>query len=88
MPWKHPFVVSSLVIFAVCFPMFIYVEAHVGLPIMPLSLITRNPRAGLILANSIGGVVMNAVTFNIPLYFQAVLLLLLPHRQQVQPRDF
>jgi hypothetical protein len=41
---------------------------------MPLGLISKYPRAGLILANSIGAVVMNAVTFNIPLYFQAVLL--------------
>lgn len=40
---------------------------------MPLRLILRNPRAGLILANSVGAVVANAVTFNIPLYFQAVL---------------
>lgn len=41
---------------------------------MPLALLSRNPRAGLILSNSIGAVIANAVTFNIPLYFQAVLL--------------
>lgn len=73
-PWGHPVVIASLIIFSVCFPLFIYVESHAALPIMPLSLIGRYPRAGLILGNSIGGVVMNAVTFNVPLYFQAVLL--------------
>jgi len=41
---------------------------------MPLTLILNNPRAGLILGNFIGAIIANAVTFNIPLYFQAVLL--------------
>lgn len=41
---------------------------------MPLDLLTRNPRAGLILSNWLGAIIMNAVMFNIPLYFQAVLL--------------
>jgi len=41
---------------------------------MPLKLLIRNPRAGLIIGNSIGAIIANAVTFNIPLYFQAVLL--------------
>lgn len=73
-PWSHPFVITSLVIFGVCFPLFIRVESKVELPIMPLNIITRNPRAGLIFANSVGAIIMNAVTFNVPLYFQAVLL--------------
>jgi predicted branched-subunit amino acid permease len=50
------------------------VESYVDLPIMPLKLILKNPRAGLIIGNSIGAIISNAVTFNIPLYFQAVLL--------------
>ena len=41
---------------------------------MPLALLIHNPRAGLILSNAIGAIIANAVTFNIPLYFQAVLL--------------
>ena len=41
---------------------------------MPLKLILFNPRAGLIFSNSIGAIIANAVIFNIPLYFQAVLL--------------
>lgn len=73
-PWTHPLVITSLSIFVVCFPLFIYVESFVPLPIMPLGLLIHNPRAGLILSNAIGAIVANAVTFNIPLYFQAVLL--------------
>lgn len=73
-PWTHPLVLSSLLIFSISCPLFIYVETHTKLPIMPLHLITRYPRAGLILSNGVGAVIMNAVLFNIPLYFQAVLL--------------
>ncbi|TVY87260.1 putative MFS-type transporter [Lachnellula willkommii] len=73
-PWSHPIVIVSLVIFGICFPLFIWVESFVDLPIMPLKLLIRNPRAGLIISNSIGAIIANAVTFNIPLYFQAVLL--------------
>jgi hypothetical protein len=55
-------------------PLFIYVEATVDLPIMPLRYLYHNPHAALILSNSIGAIAVNAVMFNIPLYFQAVLL--------------
>ena len=41
---------------------------------MPLKLILHNPRAGIILGNFVGAIIANAVMFNIPLYFQAVLL--------------
>jgi hypothetical protein len=41
---------------------------------MPLQLLLKDPRAGLIFSNAIGAIISNAVTFNIPLYFQAVLL--------------
>ncbi|KAH7355062.1 major facilitator superfamily transporter [Rhexocercosporidium sp. MPI-PUGE-AT-0058] len=73
-PWSHPFVITSLAIFVICFPAFIWIESRVALPIMPLDLLTKYPRAGLILSNFIGAIIMNAVMFNIPLFFQAVLL--------------
>lgn len=73
-PWTHPVVIASLAIFLIGFPLFLYNESLVPLPIMPLALITSNPRAGLILANAIGAIISNAVTFNTPLFFQAVLL--------------
>jgi len=45
--WTHPIVLVSLFIFAICFPLFVYIESIVPLPIMPLKLISHNPRAGL-----------------------------------------
>ncbi|KAM4056770.1 major facilitator superfamily protein [Hirsutella rhossiliensis] len=74
LPWAHPLVVTSLVVFALCFPCFIAVESRVAKPIMPLHLIRRSPRANLIFANFIAALVSNSIFFNIPLYFQAVLL--------------
>jgi hypothetical protein len=70
----HPVVITSLAIFAICAPLFIYTESFVPLPIMPLKLIYHNPRASLIFSNVFCAIVVNSVTFNIPLYFQAVLL--------------
>ncbi|PFH61560.1 hypothetical protein XA68_16983 [Ophiocordyceps unilateralis] len=72
--WSHPFVVTSLVIFAVCLPVFILVETRAPKPIMPLRLMGFAPRANLIYANFLAAILYNAVIFNIPLYFQAVLL--------------
>lgn len=74
LPWSHPFVIASLVIFAVVFPLFIWVESWVHKPIMPLHLIRHSPRANLIFSNFIASVLANSILFNIPLYFQAVLL--------------
>lgn len=41
---------------------------------MPLNIITRSPRANIIFCNFLAAIIVNAVLFNIPLYFQAVLL--------------
>ncbi|KAK2010869.1 major facilitator superfamily transporter [Colletotrichum eremochloae] len=74
LPWSHPFVVVSLVIFSVCFPVFLYVESQVRRPIMPLYLVRRSPRMNLIFSNFFAALLSNAILFNIPLFFQAVLL--------------
>ncbi|KAK2034470.1 major facilitator superfamily transporter [Colletotrichum zoysiae] len=74
LPWSHPLVVASLVIFSVCFPVFLYVESYVSRPIMPLYLIRRSPRMNLIFSNFFAALLSNAILFNIPLFFQAVLL--------------
>ncbi|PHH71175.1 hypothetical protein CDD83_5248 [Cordyceps sp. RAO-2017] len=74
LPWSHPFVVASLVVFAVCFPAFLAVESRAAKPIMPLYLIRHAPRANLIFSNFIAALLSNSIFFNIPLYFQAVLL--------------
>lgn len=73
-PWSHPIPIAALAIFAVGFPLFVFVESRVALPIMPLPIIRHYPRAGLIFANFVTAIISNAVLFNIPLYFQAVLL--------------
>ncbi|KAI9171234.1 LOW QUALITY PROTEIN: transporter [Paramyrothecium foliicola] len=56
------------------FPTFLWVERFVPKPIMPLKLISSSPRANLIFSNVIAAFLTSAVYFNIPLYFQAVLL--------------
>lgn len=74
LPWSHPIVIASLVIFAVSFPAFIWVESFVTKPIMPLYLIRRSPHANMIFSNALAAFMMNAIIFNMPLFFQAVLL--------------
>jgi hypothetical protein len=41
---------------------------------MPLRLITSSPRANIILSNFFGATLINVIVFNIPLFFQAVML--------------
>ncbi|KAM3065796.1 hypothetical protein ACMFMF_010724 [Clarireedia jacksonii] len=72
--WSHPMIIAFIILTIICLPLFIRTQYQASHPIMPLSLLTRNPRAGLIFANFLGAIVINGVLFNIPLYFQAVLL--------------
>lgn len=72
--WSHPFVVASLSICAVGFPAFVYSQSLAALPIMPLRLIRHGPHANLIISNFLGSLIMNSILFNMPLFFQAVLL--------------
>ncbi|KAI0159244.1 multidrug resistance protein fnx1 [Pestalotiopsis sp. NC0098] len=74
LPWGHPLITTSLVLFAVCFPACLWAESKAERPIMPLALLHSSPRANLIFANFTGALIANAVLFNVPLYFQAVLL--------------
>ncbi|KAM0484344.1 hypothetical protein ACHAPX_001767 [Trichoderma viride] len=73
-PWTHPVVLTALSIAAIAFPSFLWFETRAAMPIMPFHLIQKSPRANLIFANFIAAVLANAMSFNIPLYFQAVLL--------------
>ncbi|KAK7229985.1 hypothetical protein V2G26_002155 [Clonostachys chloroleuca] len=74
LPWSHPLTVSSLVIFGICFPLCLWVESRAKLPVMPLNLLHSRPRANIIFSNFVAAFLMNAILFNAPLYFQAVLL--------------
>ncbi|KAI0996538.1 hypothetical protein K3495_g11643 [Podosphaera aphanis] len=73
-PWAHPLIITSFIIFLISFPLLIYVESYADHPIMPLKIMLQNPRAGLIITNGIAATVLNFVIFNIPLFFQAVML--------------
>ncbi|ORY65206.1 major facilitator superfamily domain-containing protein [Pseudomassariella vexata] len=74
LPWSHPFIIASLVVSAIFFPMFLYAESLAKRPIMPLHLLWHSPRANIIMSNFIASFLLNAILFNIPLFFQAVLL--------------
>ncbi|KAK8052033.1 major facilitator superfamily domain-containing protein [Apiospora rasikravindrae] len=75
LPWSHPFIIASLVMFAILFPTCLYAESRARRPIMPLKLLRSSPRANMVFANFVASFLLNAVLFNAPLYFQAVLLM-------------
>ncbi|KAI1324188.1 MFS general substrate transporter [Xylariaceae sp. FL0255] len=74
LPWSHPFIIVSLVMFGICFPTCLYVESQAKRPIMPLVLLHSAPRANIIFANFLASFLLNAILFNVPLFFRAVLL--------------
>ncbi|KAI0107528.1 major facilitator superfamily domain-containing protein [Nemania sp. FL0031] len=74
LPWSHPLIITSLAIFVVFFPICLYVESLVERPIMPLELLHSKPRANMIFSNAMSSFLLNAILFNVPLFFQAVLL--------------
>ncbi len=61
---SHPFVITSLVIFALCFPLFLYVETTAERPIMPLHFIQKAPYMNIIFSNFIASILVNAIFFN------------------------
>lgn len=61
---SHPLVITSLIVFTICFPAFFLVESRVSKPIMPLGLIRRPPRANLIFSNFMGALLSNSIFFN------------------------
>lgn len=66
--------VASLCVFAICFPLFLYAETLATRPILPLRIVRHSPRANLIFSNFFAALLTNAILFNMPLFFQAVLL--------------
>ncbi|KAI1142933.1 major facilitator superfamily domain-containing protein [Hypoxylon sp. FL0543] len=74
LPWSHPFIIASLVIFGISFPTCLWAESKHERPIMPLILLHSSPRANIIFSNFIASFLLNAILFNTPLFFQAVLL--------------
>ncbi|KAJ4294796.1 hypothetical protein N0V88_005030 [Collariella sp. IMI 366227] len=74
LPWSHPFVIASLTLFAVLFPLFLFVETLSVKPIMPLHLVLKSPHLNLVFSNHIAAFLSTATLFNVPLFFQGVLL--------------
>ena len=72
LPWAHPLVIVSLVIFGICSILFIWVEGKASRPVMPLEIISRKPRANLIFSNLFGTIVAQTILFNAPIFLQAV----------------
>lgn len=73
-PWSHPLVISSLVASLVLSVVLVRYERGVRRAVLPIELLTRNPRAGIIFGNFFGAISANTMMFNAPLYFQAVKL--------------
>lgn len=63
-PGAHPFVITSLAICAIGFPIFLFVETKVEKPIMPLGPLRTAPRANLIFSNFIVGLIYSCILFN------------------------
>lgn len=74
LPWSSPLIISALVVSFITSLIFGYTETRAKQPLMPLPLLTTTPIAHLIFANFLGGIATNTILFNIPLFYQAVLL--------------
>ncbi|KAF7596367.1 hypothetical protein BBP40_002111 [Aspergillus hancockii] len=72
--WSHPLVISSLVLSIILAVAFVRYERNVERAVMPISLLSKQPRANLIFGNFFGSMSVNTMVFNAPLYFQAVKL--------------
>ena len=73
-PWISLQVISCAIIFVVAACIFATIEAKVKHPLMPFRLLRKSPIANMVFANMLGGIASNTVLFNIPLFFQAVML--------------
>ncbi|KAG9203027.1 hypothetical protein G6514_003809 [Epicoccum nigrum] len=73
-PWKHPIVITALVVAGVAGSFLIYVEKYANRPVMPLPMLFSRPRGSLVFNNFFAALGINTILFNAPLYFQAVKL--------------
>ncbi|KAJ5558625.1 hypothetical protein N7535_008842 [Penicillium sp. DV-2018c] len=73
-PWSHPLIIASLVASLVLGVILVFYERQVPRPVLPIELMSKNPRASIIFGNFFASMSVNTVIFNAPLYFQAVKL--------------
>jgi MFS family permease len=74
LPWNDPLIILCFVLFFVLGTALIYVERRASKPVMPLHMLFNKPQGNLIFSNFLACMTMNTILFNLPLYFQAVLL--------------
>ena len=73
-PWISPVVITCAVIFVISAAFFVWREMKAKHPLMPLRLLSHSPISNLVFSNFFGAIASNTVLFNVPLFFQAVLL--------------
>ncbi|KAK5947793.1 hypothetical protein OHC33_011188 [Knufia fluminis] len=73
-PWTHPLIICSLIASLLCAIILIIAERQAKLPVMPLAFLSSTPRGNLVFSHFFTSMTMNTILFNLPLYFQGVLL--------------
>jgi MFS family permease len=73
-PWDHPLIITSLVVAVITGAILIRVEFKASRPVMPMQMLSTQPRANIVFNNFLAQVGINTIIFNAPLYFQAVKL--------------
>lgn len=73
-PWGHPLVVGSLVMSVVLAVFLVRYERNVPRAVLPIELLSKDPRASVIFGSFFGAISIHTMMFNAPLYFQAVKL--------------
>ncbi|EXJ78381.1 hypothetical protein A1O1_08781 [Capronia coronata CBS 617.96] len=73
-PWTSPVITACFAASIAAGFGFVYIETQARQPLMPLHLLSKPPIANMVFANLLGGIASNTVLFNLPLFFQAVLL--------------
>lgn len=73
-PWSHPLVIGSLVASVILAIVLVRYERNIPRAVLPIELLSKDPRASIIFGNFFGAVSVHTMMFNAPLYFQAVKL--------------
>ncbi|KAH0543458.1 hypothetical protein FGG08_002223 [Glutinoglossum americanum] len=74
LPWADSRIITAFIISGITGSVLIAVEKRADKPVLPLKILFSNPRGNLVFSNFFASMTMNTVLFNVPLYFQAVLL--------------
>ncbi|KAI9774692.1 MAG: hypothetical protein M1840_002941 [Geoglossum simile] len=74
LPWMDPRIIIAFVVSGATGGILVRVEGKADKPVLPLKFLFSNPKGNLIFSFFFASMAMNTLLFNIPLYFQAVLL--------------